>query len=262
MAADLAVQQALFLKPVELSEVLVETRQLLALGESQTVNIDNCTVVGRLNPFAEKLCGSIKFRAAQSQELALPRQRWRGSPDEPCTSFRHRRPAVMWRDIFITQPPCIRVHVEIYCLDLEQIVGGNADVEATKTHVQEMNGGFNLERSDGIKLGDLYDYVSAYYQRWEPPSVRKTIRRYVTEVTDLPDRTSCVVRNGEIHPPEQLPGLPDVDCDTSGGNFDYSSTRGFSDARSTMAKSNAPRHPLPKMTLALVAFMDEDVSDD
>jgi hypothetical protein len=53
MAADPSVQQALFLRPVKLSEVLVENRQLLALGGSETINIDKCTVVGQLHPFAE-----------------------------------------------------------------------------------------------------------------------------------------------------------------------------------------------------------------
>jgi len=105
IAADTTLQQAMFLKPVELSEVLVETRQLLALGESETINIDKCTVVGRLNPFAEKLCGSIKFRAAQSHALPLPRQRWRGSDEKPLEVFGDLHPKGIGRDMFVTQPP-------------------------------------------------------------------------------------------------------------------------------------------------------------
>jgi hypothetical protein len=224
MAADLAVQQALFLKPVELSEVLVETRQLLALGESETVNIDRCTVVGQLNPLAEKMCGSIKFRAAQSQVMPLPRQCWRGSDRECLARFGDNHPDGIWREMFITQPPCIRVHVKIYELRTEDILGIYGS-KGTQKVVEEVNEKANLlERSDGVKLGDLYDFIFAYHH-WETRSVRTTVRRYVAENIDLPDRTSCMVRNGKVRLPTQLPDLPDVDCDAFGGNFEYDSTR-------------------------------------
>ena len=65
----------------------VKTRQLLDFGESETISIDECTVVGRFNPFAEKLCGSSKFRAAQFQELLLPDHRWWGCDREPPVVF-------------------------------------------------------------------------------------------------------------------------------------------------------------------------------
>jgi hypothetical protein len=228
MAADLAVQQALFLKPVELSEVLVETRQLLALGESETVNIDRCTVVGRLNPLAEKMCGSIKFRAAQSHVLPLPRYCWLGCDREPPAVFGDLHPKGIWRGMFVTQPPCIRVHVKIYELRTEDLCGvyGYPD-QATQTVVQEVNEELNLlERSDGVKLGDLYDYLHGYHWPYAKHSVRTTIRKYVSEQTNLPDRTSCVVRNGQVSLPEQLPDLPDVGCDAFGGNFDYANECG------------------------------------
>lgn len=226
MAADLAVQQALFLKPVELSEVLVETRQLLALGESETIDIDRCTVVGQLNPFAEKMCGSIKFRAAQSHKLALPRYDWRGCFQERLTVSGDLHPKGIWRDMFITQPPCIRVHVKIYELRTQDIDGFYV-YSGMQTVVDEVNEELNLvECSDGVKLGDLYDYIHTYHRSCAELSVRTTVRKYVTECTKLPDRTSCIFRNGQVRLPEQLSDLPDVDCDAFGGDFDYHSTWG------------------------------------
>lgn len=227
IAADTTLQQAMFLKPVELSEVLVESRQLLGLGESETINIDKCTVVGRLHPFAERLCGSIEFRAAQSHALPLPRQRWRGSDEKPLEVFGDLHPKGIWRDMFITQPPCIRVHVEVYERRIQD-VDGDQDV-CRQIVIQPVNEGFDLERGDGVKLGDLYDYVHRYHydcQFWETLSVRTSIRKYVIETTNLPDRTSCIVRNGEIRLPDSSPDLPDAERDAFGGDFDYASECG------------------------------------
>ncbi|GAB7323513.1 hypothetical protein MBLNU13_g07029t2 [Cladosporium sp. NU13] len=158
IAADTTLQQAMFLKPVELSHVLVGSRKILALGESETISIDKCNVVGRLNPFAKKVVGV-------------------GPLKEPPALFGGLHLNGIWRDMFITQPPCIRVHMEIYQLRLE------------------VDEGFDLEWGDGVKLGNLYDYI--YYNLFEGTlSVRTTVRKYVTETTNLPDRTPCIVRNG------------------------------------------------------------------
>jgi len=84
--------------------------------------------------------------------------------------------------------------------------------------VRDVNGGFNLERDGGVRLGQLYDYIiHEYVSRGEgTPSVRTTIRKYVTEPIDVSDRTKCVVRNGEVCRPEQLPNQPVADCDAFG----------------------------------------------
>lgn len=228
IAADTTLQQVMFLKPVELSEVLVETRQLLALAESETISIDECAVVGRLNPFAEKLCGSIKFRAAQSRKLPLPDHRWWGCDREPPAVFGDPHPKGIWRSMFITQPPCTRVHVEIFELRIEDIYGRSKGNDGTMTVVEQVNGddGFNLERGNGVKLGDLYGHIHAHLSCGDSPSVRTTVSKYVTEYANLPDRTLCIARNGKACLPEQPSDLPDVNCDAFGGNFDYSSTRG------------------------------------
>jgi hypothetical protein len=201
---------------------LVESRQLLALGEPKKINIDKCTVVGRLNPFAEKLCGSIKFRAAQSHSQSLPFGRWRGYDREPCASFGDRHPAGKWREMFITQPPCIHVHIDVYTLYEESCYSsdrGSQEPMGYREVAQTVNHGFDLERDDGVKLGDLYDYI--YSQRfYYPLSIRTTIRKYASGHMELPDRTLCVVHNGIIRLPEQSPHVPDDDCDAFGGNSD------------------------------------------
>jgi len=117
--------------------------------------------------------------------------------------------------------------VEVYERRIQD-VDGDQDVRR-QIVIQPVNEGFDLERGDGVKLGDLYDYVHRYHydcQFWETLSVRTSIRKYVTETTDLPDRTSCIVRNGEVRLPDSPPDLPDAERDAFGGDFDYSSERG------------------------------------
>jgi len=218
MAADPSVQQALFLKPVEISEVLVEDRILLALDKSEAINIDRTTVVGQLNPLAKKLCGSIKFRSAQSRGLPLPHNRWRGCSTEPWSTFGHKHPGGTWRDMFITQPPCVRVHVNIYEMVKAAPDRRSEYVFTDDECVRDVNGGFNLERAGGVKLGQFYDYIiHEYLGRGEgKPSVRTTVRKYVSEPIEGSDRTRCVVRKGEVFRPEQLPNQPVADCDAFG----------------------------------------------
>ena len=128
----------------------------------------------------------------------------------------------------ITQPPCTRVHVEIFELRIEDIERRSYGDDGTTTVVEQVNGdeGFNLERGDGVKLGDLYDHIHAHLFWGERLSVRTTVSKYVTEHANLPDRTLCIARNGKACLPEQPSDLPEVDCDAFGGNFDYASTRG------------------------------------
>jgi len=47
-------------------------------------------------------------------------------------------------------------------------------------------------------------------------SVRTTIPKYVVEQIDGSDRTKCMVRNGQVYWPEQLPDPPSTDCDAFG----------------------------------------------
>ena len=196
IAADLAVQQALFLRPVEVKEVLVVDRLLLALDKPESIDIDRCTVVGQLHPFAEKFCGSIKFRAAQSHALPLPRGRWRGCYMEGVSIFGHDHLDGSWRDMFLTQPPCTRAYIEVY-----QLISWNYN---RPRYVEPLGPGFSLENDHGVKLGELYDHIAC---RCRQPrlSVRTTVRKYVVEQIDCSDRTKCVVRNGQICWPEQLP---------------------------------------------------------
>jgi hypothetical protein len=225
IAADPGVQQALFLKPVEISEVLVEDRMLLALHDLEPINIDKCTVVGQLHPFAEKFCSSIKFRAAQSHALPLPRDRWRGCHTETVSIFGHDHPDGTWREMFLTQPPCLRVRVEIYKLSCAVYGTFGARLRDDETYVEDLNFGFSLENESGVKLGELYEHIVTTCP-WTGYSVRSTIRKYITKQIGGSDRTKCTVRNGKVCRPEQLPDSASTGCDAFGIPPYHTVTRG------------------------------------
>ena len=146
--------------------------------------------------------------------------------------FGDLHPKGIWREMFITQPPSIRVHVEIYQRCVEDL-DEDQDVYDRQFVIRTVTEGSGLERGDGVKLGDLYDHLHhEYYQYYQynrygkPLSVRTTVHKYVTETNDLPDRTPCIVRNREVRLPSSLPDLPDDECDAFGGDVDYASECG------------------------------------
>lgn len=119
---DPNVKEALFLKPVQVSEVLISDFIL----EWNDSTLDDCSVIGKLNPLVEGIVGRVWAEVQHRHERHFMKLKY---------------PDGLWREMFITQPPCKKVVVTIQ----EQGTWKEVIVQ--------------LERDTGIQLGELHDFI-------------------------------------------------------------------------------------------------------
>lgn len=174
------IQEVLFLKPVEIREVVCEIHRLHDLEHS--IAMDDCMVLCKTHPYIHDII---------CDEVQVPRRIEHGRGK--FMKFQH--PSGTWREMFLTQPPCKKVTVHI-----------------GTTHA------FNLIKcanSTDVKLGELHDRIQSIH----PPGsaydadVRVTVSGYADEGSmprKDPATTRCKVLHGEVCRPKELPTLGDA----------------------------------------------------
>lgn len=176
LAADLATQQALFLKPREVREVIAPDRYILDL--EHPIPIDECTIIGEFNPWVYDICGCVQLGNSLHLFVNLESLHIGG----------------LWREMFVTQPPCKTITISMYS-QLDGNISHNSD----------------LSCEAGIKMGELFDFIDKEMRLH--PECRGSgsyVKNFDTgeRARDLPWATTrCEVRNGEVYRPPQLSKL-------------------------------------------------------
>jgi hypothetical protein len=184
---DQHIQQALFLKPMEVRDVLCDN--ILLNDLERPMLIEDGQVVSQLHPYLPRICGD--FEPTREGLWCLE------------VSKKSHYPDVTWRAMFITQPPCKLVTV--------------------KHHTIHGTERFTYERDTGVTLGELHDYIHAkrpgdrlISHAWI------TIPGYTAECSVLfrrPFTSKCKVRAGEVCRPADLPlRVAYSDTDSSDGS--------------------------------------------
>jgi len=173
LSGDLTTQQALFLKPREIHEVIAPNRYILDL--EHPIPIEECTIIGDVNPFVYDICGHTHLGRSLYPSVN--------------TEFLHR--GGLWREMFVTQPPCKIITVHMY-----------SELDADISHR------LNFGREAGIKMGELFDFIDEE-MRYHPEcsGSYSHVDNFDTaeEARDLPwDTTRCMVRDGEVCRPAQI----------------------------------------------------------
>ena len=177
IAADLSIQQALFLKPREVREVIADDIYILDL--ERPIPFQKCTIIGELNPWISDICGCVYGCASL----------------HPSVNFEFLSCGGLWREMFITQPPCKAAVVSIQL-----------------SHQSYAVDDLDFEDEAGIKMGKLYDFI-AEETRYRPECRGTTVylKNFDTEEyahsCHFPT-TKCQVRNGEVVRPAKLPERP------------------------------------------------------
>lgn len=122
LTADHNIQESLFLKPAESREVLCENHLINRLEDP--IAIEDCLVICKFHPRIRGICGPVQVEGVS---LCL----------RPFPKFDH--PNGNWRNMFVAQPPCKTVTVNI----------------RTMGRVDEIE----FQRSAGVTLGELYDFI-------------------------------------------------------------------------------------------------------
>lgn len=201
IAADLSIQQSLFLKPREICEVIAEDIYILDL--ERPIPFQQCTVVGELNPWISDICGCVYGCASLHESV----------------NFDFLSCGGLWREMFVTQPPCKA-----------------AVVSLQSPHSMKALKNLGFERETGIKIGELYDFI-AEETHYRPEYHRTTV--YLTNFdteeyahgSHFPT-TRCQVRNGEVCRPAQLPEKP---CSGSECSEDFESGDGEEEPHGTLS---------------------------
>jgi hypothetical protein len=174
LAADPTTQQALFLDPREVREVIAPDRYILDL--EHPIPIEECTVIGEVNPWAHDICGCTQL----------------GSSLHPSVNLEFLHIGGLWREMFVTQPPCKTITVKVY----SQPDGGISHL-------------LDLSRETGIKMGELFDFIDEE-MRYHPEcgGSWSYVKRFDTgeHARELP-WARCKVRNGEVCRPSQSPKM-------------------------------------------------------
>lgn len=184
VAADPVVQQLLFLKPVEIDEVLAENPHILDL--ETPIPFDECVVIGELHPWISEIIGHV--------QTGYPYPHG-GHSLHPGTNLDFLSHEGSWREMFATQPPCKRATV-LLCSNMS-----NGNEHEAK-----------LVREDGIRMGELYDFVHEELS-YNPECSGSVVHfdRFDTEEYVHQARfyeTRCKVRDGEVCRPAQMPKKP------------------------------------------------------
>lgn len=182
---DPHVQEALFLKPMEVREVLCDNHLLNDL--ERPISLDDCTVICKLHPFADKILGKV---------LVGKGSRF---PSQPFPNIEH--PDGTWREMFITQPPSTKLRV----------CDGRAMFNYDFPFVE-------VPRTTGVTFGEIYDFLKPKQPHLAQAfTVTIAVRGYADEDNmprDRPFTSRCKVRDGEVCRPTGLPlpvARPDTD---------------------------------------------------
>jgi hypothetical protein len=174
LAADLKTQQALFLKPREIREVIVPNRYIFDL--EHPMPIEECTIIGEVNPFARDICGRTQQIPSLYPSVNM--------------DFLHR--GGLWREMFVTQPPNKTIIIKMY-----DVLYG------------DIYRRLDLSREAGIKMGELFDSIEEgmrYHPECRGSFSYMENFKIEAKAHDLPSATTrCMVRNGEVCRPTQLP---------------------------------------------------------
>ena len=193
LVCDPNIREDLFLKPANVRLVLADSKYMRK--KEKSIPLDKCAILGTALPFLHRIFDRVNFATGiylfiNSMRLSLytpnSMRRMRSSAFDVANEF--------WNDMFITQPPCSKVHIRIFtCRDTR--------VPGKKLHNIE------LQRADGIKLGDLYDLFNSHLaEDYNQYYIQLTIRNYFPEVSvrdeySVQGRVRCKVHNGEIKRP-------------------------------------------------------------
>lgn len=171
LAADPTIQEALFLKPREICEVFAHDLDIL--DPQIPVSIQECTIIGDVNPWISEIFGPVYGLFSVY----------------PFISAEFQSRGGLWREMFVTQPPCKAANVSTlssFLLDQDIVFKREAD----------------------IKMGELYDFIEEEIR--DCPDRRETLNArdfYSEEFRRLPPHatTRCMVRDGGVCRPAQLP---------------------------------------------------------
>lgn len=119
---DPSIKKALFLKPAQVREVLVSNFIL----EWNDLTLDDSSVIGKVNPFVKGIVGRVQLETQRGN-------------DHPLVTRKH--PNGVWREMFITQPPCKKVFVTIH------------------EHGSDKEVSVRLSSETTVNFGDLYDFL-------------------------------------------------------------------------------------------------------
>jgi hypothetical protein len=171
LEGDQNVQEALFLKPTDIREVICDNHLLNNLD--RPIAIGDCTIIGKVHPFVYNV---RKLRPGEGRRRSA-----RSFPKLEQLSGG-------WREMFATQPPC-----------------RTAIVTIQKEFRPEQ---FMFERDTGVTIGDLKDLIdSKLPDDDETAEGRVSIIRYVDQDSLMYMRfaSKCKVSAGEIFRPTGLP---------------------------------------------------------
>lgn len=179
IAAEPTIQHALFLKPKDVHEVIAEDVYIVDL--EHPIPMQKCNIIGEVNPWASDICGYVHKDV--------------NSTLHPSINMEFLHHGGLWREMFVTQPPCKIITVNMHSWPLTH-VSYNAE----------------LKREAGIKMGELFDFIDEE-MRYHPDcrGSKSFVKDFDTEKYSrvLPFATTrCKVRNGEVRRPAQLPQRP------------------------------------------------------
>ena len=193
LVCDPNIREDLFLKPAKVRLVLADSKYMRK--KEKLIPLDECAILGTALPFLHRVFDLVSFATGNhlftnSRSLSL---------DTPNSMRRMHSSAFgvannFWNDMFITRPPCSKVHIRIFSCGLPRF-------PRKKLHSIE------LQRADGIKLGDLYDLFNSHLaEDYDQYHIQLTIRNYFPEASvrdeySVQGRVRCKVHNGEIKRP-------------------------------------------------------------
>jgi hypothetical protein len=201
LSANLIIQQALYLAPVETREIVTTTDYLSE--RIKDIDRDEYAVVAEPNPFVKRVCDQMYSFALDRRTQSVYQEY------QPQPKFQH--PNGVWRDMFIAQPPINVVDIEVFPRwNFFNGTDGSLifypDFMARKfTHVD----------NQGIKMGKLHDFIqsTAVAGLQKPVFVRLSVpqehflERSITGTSRY--RFWCVVRDGKVSRQTQPPHLMD-----------------------------------------------------
>ena len=184
LVGDPTTQKALFLKPTEVREVLVE--YLLIQNLEGPIPISECTIIGELNPWISDICGSVRTSDSYPKS---------GKSQHMSVNLEFLFSDGLWREMFVTQPPCNSITVVFDSDSGWRLVHGEDSLTMNCEH--------------GIKMGELYDFIEEeIHYRADGGGTVIHIKNFDTDDythhTQFPT-ARCKVRNGEVCRPAELP---------------------------------------------------------
>jgi hypothetical protein len=135
LVADPNIQETLFLRPTEIREVIPIDHVELP---DAPVPIEDCSIIGNLNPWLFKICGPVRTAGL-----------YPGGDDDirPGSTRPELSCDGLWRQMFVTQPPCKSITVSCWC-------------SLSEGQYYTWGPTLNFKRQSGIKMGELYDFIN------------------------------------------------------------------------------------------------------